>query len=187
MGLSPRANPAALATRQHNVTRILVGKFGCACLHLEVHLPHLSAFAKHPIYYFTAATEARAHVLADQAVFNCLTETWKKSAELDGWSVGRFVILPDHLHLFASPSEDAKARSQWIKMWKSVSARRLAREIGLTLPLWQPDTFDHILRDANSYGAKWEYVRNNPVRHGYVKRAEDWPWQGEINSFEFED
>ncbi len=27
---------------------------------------------------------------------------------------------------------------------------------------------------------KWEYVRDNPVRHGLVASAEEWPYQGEI-------
>jgi hypothetical protein len=32
-------------------------------------------------------------------------------------------------------------------------------------------------------GAKWNYVRENPVRAGLVK-AEDWPYAGEIISIE---
>jgi hypothetical protein len=28
---------------------------------------------------------------------------------------------------------------------------------------------------------KWSYVRENPVRAGLVARAEDWPYQGELN------
>jgi len=31
------------------------------------------------------------------------------------------------------------------------------------------------LHRAESYEEKWNYVRNNPVRHGYVSRVEDWP------------
>ena len=40
---------------------------------------------------------------------------------------------------------------------------------------WQPGFFDHILRTDESYGEKWNYVRNNPVRAGLVKNAGDWP------------
>jgi hypothetical protein len=46
--------------------------------------------------------------------------------------------------------------------------------------LWQPGFFDHLLRNTESYGQKWEYVRENPVRAGLVARAEDWPYHGEI-------
>jgi putative transposase len=44
----------------------------------------------------------------------------------------------------------------------------------------QPGFFDHILRSEESYGQKWEYVRDNPVRARLVREWEDWPHQGEI-------
>ena len=31
--------------------------------------------------------------------------------------------------------------------------------------------FDHVLRNGESYGEKWKYVRENPVRAGLVQRA----------------
>jgi hypothetical protein len=65
-------------------------------------------------------------------------------------------------------------------MWKSVTARRLVLKFNLKPPIWQNDTFDHILRGVESYEAKWEYVRMNPVRAGLCAKAEDWPWKGEI-------
>ena len=40
--------------------------------------------------------------------------------------------------------------------------------------------FDHVLRNDESYGQKWEYVRENPVRAGLVPRADDWQYQGEL-------
>jgi hypothetical protein len=44
----------------------------------------------------------------------------------------------------------------------------------------QPGFFDHILRSDESYGEKWNYIHENPVRAGLVKSAGDWPYQGEI-------
>jgi putative transposase len=45
-------------------------------------------------------------------------------------------------------------------------------------PIWQRDFFDRFLRSADSYSEKWEYVRDNPVRAGLVRRPEDWSHQG---------
>jgi hypothetical protein len=45
---------------------------------------------------------------------------------------------------------------------------------------WQPGFFDHLLRTADSYSAKWQYVWENPVRAGLVAQPEEWPYQGEI-------
>ena len=151
-----------------------------------MHLPHVTPFVDSPIYFLTACTAGRKPALANVQAMECLTDIWSRSASLDGWAVGRFVLMPDHVHLFARAGPDAKKRSEWMKLWKSVSARRLSRELGIQIPIWQPDTFDHILRGSESYSAKWEYVRLNPVRAGLVGCAEDWAWQGEIFSLRFD-
>ena len=47
--------------------------------------------------------------------------------------------------------------------------------------LWQRDCWDRQLRTGESYAQKWEYVRNNSVRKGFVAHADEWPYQGELN------
>jgi REP element-mobilizing transposase RayT len=148
-------------------------------------LPHILPFSKAPIYFFTACTVARRPLLACGAAHDVLLEVWQKSAQLDGWYVGRYLLMPDHVHFFASPSSGSKPRGIWNKMWKSVTARRLAKELKLQPPIWQEDTFDHILRGVESYREKWEYVSVNPVRAGLCSKADDWPWQGEIGRLHY--
>jgi hypothetical protein len=46
--------------------------------------------------------------------------------------------------------------------------------------MWQREFFDHVLRSAESYSEKWNYVRNNPVRAGLVSTADEWKHPGEI-------
>ena len=46
---------------------------------------------------------------------------------------------------------------------------------------WQAGFFDHVLRNGESYGEKWNYVRMNPVRAGLVEQVEEWPYSGEIH------
>ena len=53
--------------------------------------------------------------------------------------------------------------------------------------IWQREFWDRQLRRVESYEEKWQYVRNNPVRHGFVSRAEDWPYQGELDVLEWHD
>ncbi|MBI3465874.1 MAG: hypothetical protein HY000_22895 [Planctomycetes bacterium] len=42
--------------------------------------------------------------------------------------------------------------------------------------LWQPRSYDHVLREEESVMAVADYILNNPVRKGYVKQWQDWPY-----------
>jgi REP element-mobilizing transposase RayT len=93
-------------------------------------------------------------------------------------AVGRYVIMPDHLHRFVRGPDDFQL-GQWIGMLKQHLAKAIESS-ETSRPLWQRGFFDHLLRSEESYGQKWNYVRENPVRAGLVERAEDWPYAGEI-------
>lgn len=110
---------------------------------------------------------------------------WQRSAEHDGWWVGRHVLMPDHVHFFARPASDARPKAEWVGMWKSVSSRRIAAALAIESPIWQPDYFDRYLRSSESYSDKWQYVEQNPVRVDLVGRMEDWPYHGIINDLMF--
>jgi REP element-mobilizing transposase RayT len=88
--------------------------------------------------------------------------------------------MPGHAHLFAAFSPAAPSLSEWVKGLKAVVARHLKNR-QVSAPYWQERFFDHVMRSAESYGQKWLYVRENPVRSGLVANWSDWPYQGEIN------
>ena len=69
-----------------------------------------------------------------------------------------------------------------MQKWKQWTSKRMARELKLAGGIWQEEFFDHVLRSSESYSQKWNYVRENPVRAGLVKKSDDWPFQGEIES-----
>jgi len=93
-------------------------------------------------------------------------------------AVGRYVIMPDHVHVFVRGGCNFRLGA-WIGALKQVLAKAgmLSRAKG---QVWQEGFFDHLLRTNESYSQKWNYVRENPVRAGLVKSAADWPYQGEV-------
>jgi REP element-mobilizing transposase RayT len=139
----------------------------------------------HPIYFLTCCTLGRQRVLTSPAAAAILTETWRNSPRVSGWSVGRYVIMPDHVHFFASAHPEAKPLPAWLRDWKRWTARQLAAHAGVPPPLWQPEFFDHVLRSAASYSQKWDYVRQNPVRAGLAATPEAWPYAGECEEITF--
>ena len=111
-----------------------------------------------------------------------LLAEWKGLRERHGWAVGRYVIMPDHVHFFIMPLSDAaKPLSSVIGKWKEWSAKQILKLSGQAAPLWQPEFFDHLVRSAESRAEKWAYVRENPVRAGLVIRAESWPFAGAVD------
>jgi REP-associated tyrosine transposase len=149
------------------------------------HLAHLSAFRGNPIVFFTACTFRRRKILASTKCEEILREIWQRSVEHDGWWVGSYVVMPDHVHFFARSAANARSKAEWVGMWKSVSSRRIAATLGIQPPIWQPDYFDRYLRSSESYSEKWQYVQQNPVRAGLVGCVEDWPYHGVINDLMF--
>jgi REP element-mobilizing transposase RayT len=127
-----------------------------------------------PLYFVTFNTHKRQKLLANAHVHEALIR-FAHEGELRGVGLGRYVIMPDHVHLFVRGNLDFVLR-QWVRMLKRV----LSNAISSVPPHWQQGFFDHLIRHGESYAEKWEYVRQNPVRAGLVQHPDEWPWQGEI-------
>ena len=156
------------------------------CMPQRDHLRRLgSVWIKHPIYFLTLCTYHRQKILAEAHPANVLIESWHAAAEVHGWVIGRYVIMLDHVHFFASPQPESKSLSAFIRDWKKWTTRKI-HDAGIVAPIvWQPEFFDHVLRSADSYDEKWNYVRDNPVRAGLAASAGSWPYSGEIERFYF--
>ena len=137
------------------------------------------------MYFITACTHNRARLLANAEINDAFLH-FCIAAKNRGIFVGRYVIMPDHLHLFAAFSLNSMGGlSEWTKSLKNSLSRTL-RANGIRAPHWQKGFFDHILRSEESYSEKWAYVLLNPVRAGLVDDANDWPYQGEVHPLRLE-
>ena len=133
-----------------------------------------------PIFFITACTDERRNILANSQAATILVEEWTTAKEHHDWYIGRYVIMPNHVHFFCAPGNEAQDFSIFMKFWKEWTSKKMKKECNIEGPIWQREFFDHLLRNNESYVQKWEYVFNNPVRAGLVKEAQEWPWQGEI-------
>jgi putative transposase len=95
----------------------------------------------------------------------------------DDYPVGRYVIMPDHMHLFIGENDTSfVSLPNWVAKWKSYVTRRWKR--CSDRPIWQRSFWDRQLLGAAAYESKWIYVQWNPVRHRLVDHPDDWPFQG---------
>ena len=151
------------------------------------HLPRLDTVWLEPsIFFVTICTHKRRQILASDVIAAVLLKEWHETPARHRWMIGRYVILPNHVHFFCAPQRDSKTLSQFVGAWKSWTSR-----IGPLLqgkpggdttrePIWQAEFFDHLIRSNESYDQKWEYVRDNPIRAGFVSNADAWKYSGEI-------
>ena len=96
--------------------------------------------------------------------------------------IDAMVVLPDHWHaVWTLPPGDA-AYARRIQRIKARFTQHLVRT-GVNLAndargeyrLWQKRFWEHTIRDDRDFEAHVNYVHINPVKHGYVTRAIDWP------------
>ncbi len=90
------------------------------------------------------------------------------------------VVMPEHVHLLLTPLRDSEG---WpyslpliLKGLKGASARAANLVTASSGPVWQDESFDHLPRSEGGFEEKLDYIRQNPVRRGLVKKPEDYPW-----------
>ena len=93
-----------------------------------MHQPITERFNKAPIIFLTVCTRNRKRILANSEVVVLLRDSWHQATS---WTVGRFIVMPDHLHLFCAPMENiTRPLSQWVRYWKTVAFPPLAAPAG---------------------------------------------------------
>lgn len=90
------------------------------------------------------------------------------------------VVMPDHVHILFSP---LRARGGWpfplvdiLQCMKGATAHHINKLLRTSGPVWQEESFDHVLRSDESLKEKCEYIRQNPVRRELVRKPEEYPW-----------
>lgn len=142
-----------------------------------------TTFERRPIYFVTACTASRRALLANNPIHETFLAFARRASDR-GALVGRYVLMPDHVHLFVTVEDERIRLSEWTRSLKNSISKEL-RARGELSPHWQKGFFDHIMRGSESYSQKWDYVRNNPVRAGLVARPEEWRYAGEVHELEY--
>jgi REP element-mobilizing transposase RayT len=85
------------------------------------------------------------------------------------------VVMPDHVHLLLKPLAGFSL-SRIMKGVKGASSNRLNEQRGTRGSLWQDESWDRIVRDAEEFDEKLIYMLNNPVKAGLC--GDGWEHEG---------
>jgi putative transposase len=134
-------------------------------------------------YFFTVNLAERSRTLLVDHVEE-LRESVRVVRQNHPFVALAWVVLPDHMHaVWELPEGDGDCATRWMliksgfsrgipKMEWVKESRRKKGERGL----WQRRFWEHLILDAEDLQRHVDYAHFNPVKHGYVKRASDWPY-----------
>ena len=91
------------------------------------------------------------------------------------------VVMPDHVHMIFTPLVNQQAMevfslAEIMDAVKGASAHKVNKRLGRKGRLWQPESFDHVLRSSESLDAEIVYILENPVRLRLAHAWTDYPW-----------
>jgi len=130
-----------------------------------------------PVYFVTFCTHQRKPWLAQPNLHAAFIAFVQRGWNEHRIAVGRFVIMPDHIHLLVSGGPDFDLGG-WVRLLKQCLGTAAGPSTGERL--WQEGFFDRLIRRNEKLASIWEYLRQNPETAGLSEAPEDWPYQGEF-------
>ena len=134
-------------------------------------------------YFFTVNLAERKRTLLVDHV-DLLRDVFRRVKQRHPFHIDAMVILPDHLHaLWTLPAGYADFPTRWMLI-KAGFSRGIAKDERRNPSrlkkgergIWQRRYWEHLIRDDRDYEKHVDYIHYNPVKHGNVKRASDWPY-----------
>lgn len=119
------------------------------------------------VYHITTVTRNRA------PYFAALDDGRKLVRELMALQAGGrcetlcYVVMPDHLHWLMLLRNGTLTDA--VRLLKGRSARAIGHQV------WQPNYFDHAVRNDEDLRTMARYIVANPLRAGLVERIGDYP------------
>ena len=139
-------------------------------------------------YFFTLVTFRRRPLFKERIARAALRQALREVRSRHPISIDAIVLLPDHLHtVWSLPSGDDRYSLRWRQIksrftqeylghggveLKTSPSRQRKGERGVL----QRRFFEHMVRDEADLKRCVDYVHINPLKHGLVARAADWPW-----------
>jgi REP-associated tyrosine transposase len=113
--------------------------------------------------------------LRQSAIADMIVEAIEYNANILGhYSLNAFVVMPNHVHLLATP---AISLPKLTKSLKGITAKRANQMLALTgSPFWQEESYDHFVRHEREFEKVRSYIESNPVRAGLVREASEYRW-----------
>jgi REP element-mobilizing transposase RayT len=93
---------------------------------------------------------------------------------LGHYALHAFVVMPNHVHLLATPKVPLPKLT---KSLKGITAKRANEMLATTgKPFWAEESYDHLVRHEREFEKIKFYIEENPVRAGLARPASEYRW-----------
>jgi len=89
------------------------------------------------------------------------------------YALSAWCVMPNHVHVVVTPFSGFTL-PEILHSWKSFSAHEINDLLGRMGPVWEQESFDHLVRNERAFDKFVSYTENNPVSAGLCERPEDW-------------
>ena len=87
------------------------------------------------------------------------------------YALHAWCIMPNHVHAIVQPRAGQEL-SAILKSWKGYVAHEANRKLGRAGEFWQPEYYDHVIRNEAELAETVRYVQLNPNQAGLT----NWRW-----------
>lgn len=145
-------------------------------LHLEDHQEPTSprcAELRDRISYYEDAGHGACH-LKDPRIAELVENAF---LHFDGerYRLLEWCVMPNHVHVLLETCP-GRPQGDIIRSWNTFTARKANCILGRKGAFWMADYYDRFIRDAKHLETVRRYIRENPVKAGLCREAEDWRW-----------
>jgi putative transposase len=151
------------------------------------------------VYYVTFTIVEWLPVFTSEAACSIITDSFNYCHREKGLRINAFVIMPTHLHAIVySVDFRAEPLSAVLTEFRKYTGRRLSDFCQKSMPacfrqtlkecastdrerrFWQPGRHPIAVQTEKFWRQKLDYLHENPVRKGLVRRSRDWRYSSAL-------
>ena len=106
-------------------------------------------------YFVTILTNYRQNLLCD-ATMNVVARFIGRLGDIPRVSVDYHIVMPNHIHMILILNNCSLKLGEIVRRFKARTSH------ALEIQLWQPNYYEHVIRNEQALRRIREYVQNNP-------------------------
>jgi len=136
-------------------------------------LPH--KVTERDYFHISASCYEHTHIIGKSSERMCDFETSLHNEVMQDSEIVCYVVLPNHYHILLKPSNIKITLKKLFKLHQKTAYYWNKEDDKKGRKVWF-NALDSGISSERYFWATVNYIHNNPVKHGYVDKWQDWPF-----------